>query len=112
LVLATGDAEKNRQFFAEHKVSCPVLLQNDGEVAKAYQAHGTPTGYLVSAEGRIASELAMGADALLALAAEPGSSRREEAPSSLHQPSALNHQPCSTSPSSNAGRSTAASTSR
>ena len=68
LIITTGDAEKNRQFFAEHKVGCPVLLQNDGEVAKAYQVNGTPAGYLVSAEGKIASELAIGAEALLKLA--------------------------------------------
>ena len=68
LIVSTGDAKKNRQFFAEHNVSCPVLLQDDGEVAKAYQAHGTPTGYLVSAEGKIASGLAVGAEVLLALA--------------------------------------------
>src|SRR6185369_9122176 len=71
LILTTGDAVKNRQFFGEHKVACPVLLQNDGEVAKAYQANGTPTGYLVSANGKIASELAIGTEALLKLASQP-----------------------------------------
>jgi hypothetical protein len=45
-----------------------VLQQNDGEVAKAYQVNGTPMGYLVSADGKIASELAIGSEALLALA--------------------------------------------
>lgn len=44
LLLTTGDAEKNGEFFAEHKVGCPVLVQQDGEVAKAYQANGTPSG--------------------------------------------------------------------
>src|ERR1051326_8433737 len=68
LILTTGDAEMNRQFFSEHKLRCPVLLQNGGEVAKDYHANGTPSGYLVSAEGKIASELTMGAEALLALA--------------------------------------------
>jgi peroxiredoxin len=68
LILTTGSAEENRQFFAEHNIHCPVLLQEDGEVAKAYDANGTPSGYLISAEGKIASELAMGAEALLALA--------------------------------------------
>jgi peroxiredoxin len=71
LILSTGDAGKNRQFFAEHKVACPVLLQNDGEVAKTYQVNGTPAGYLVSAEGKVASELAVGAEALLKLASQP-----------------------------------------
>ena len=69
LIITTGDAEMNRQFFSEHKLTCPVLLQKDMEVATAYQANGTPTGYLIGAEGKIASELAVGADALLALAA-------------------------------------------
>jgi peroxiredoxin len=67
LILTSGDAEKNHQFFAEQKIGCPVLLENDSEVAKAYQAHVTPSGYLISAERKIASELAMGAEALLAL---------------------------------------------
>src|SRR5205814_5273053 len=67
----TGDAERNRQLFAEHKLSCPVLLQNDGEVAKVYQANGAPTGYLINADGKIASGLAIGAEALLKLASQP-----------------------------------------
>jgi peroxiredoxin len=68
LVVSVGDAETNRQFFSEHKLTCPVLLQKDGEIAAAYQARGTPSGYLISPEGTIASELAMGAESLLALA--------------------------------------------
>ncbi len=68
LLVSTGDAETNRQFFAEHKLDCLVLLQKQTEVATVYQANGTPGGYLISPGGRIASELAMGADALLALA--------------------------------------------
>ena len=34
-------------------------LQQDMEVARAYQAQGTPTGYLIKAEGKISSELAV-----------------------------------------------------
>jgi hypothetical protein len=37
------------------------------EVATAYKANGTPTGYLIHSEGKIASELAVGGEALLAL---------------------------------------------
>ena len=67
LILTTGDAEKNRQLFAEHQVDCPVLLQKEMEVAAAYQANGTPSGYLIRADGKVASGLAMGGDALLEL---------------------------------------------
>jgi peroxiredoxin len=69
LIITTGDAQQNREFLSQHKITGPVLLQKQSEVATAYQANGTPSGYLISAEGKIASELAIGAEALLALAA-------------------------------------------
>jgi peroxiredoxin len=68
LVVTTGDPEETRKLVAEHGIGCPVLLEKHGEVSSRYQAGGTPTGYLIDAEGRIASELAIGAAALLALA--------------------------------------------
>ena len=40
-------------------------------MAKVYQANGTPTGYLINADGKIASGLAIGAEALLKLASQP-----------------------------------------
>jgi peroxiredoxin len=71
LVITTGDAEENRKLVAEHGLRCPVLLQEQMEVASRYQSHGTPIGYLIDPQGRIASEIAVGADALLALTAGP-----------------------------------------
>src|SRR6516162_1540820 len=67
LIISTGGSEANRTLFDEHKLDCPVLLQKGSEVAEAYKANGTPSGYLVNADGKIASELAMGAEALLKL---------------------------------------------
>ena len=67
LIVTAGDAEKNRPLFDEHQLDCPVLLQEGTEVADAYQANGTPSGYLVSVGGKIASELAMGGEALMEL---------------------------------------------
>jgi peroxiredoxin len=67
LIISTGEAESNRVLFEEHKLTCPVLLQKESEVAAAYQANGTPSGYLINAEGKIDSELVMGGDALLEL---------------------------------------------
>jgi peroxiredoxin len=68
LVISTGDAAENRRLAAEHGIRCPVLLQTDDEVARRYQARGTPMGYLLDEKGKIASELAVGSQALLALA--------------------------------------------
>jgi peroxiredoxin len=77
LVISTGDVEANRQLFNEHKLSCPVLLQKEMEVAAAYKSNGTPSGYLISPEGKIASGLAIGAEALLEFAREPRSEKSQ-----------------------------------
>jgi len=77
LLVSTGDPEKNRQLFIEHNVTCPVFLQKEMEVATSYKAHGTPTGYLINADGKIASELAVGGDALLGLAKGSPASKSE-----------------------------------
>jgi peroxiredoxin len=72
LILTTGDAEENRRLVTAHGIRCPVLLQEDREVASLYRVDGTPMGYLIDEHGRTASALAAGAAALLALAgAEP-----------------------------------------
>lgn len=67
LVVSTGDPEENRLLVQEYGLRCPVLLQQGMEVASLYEAHGTPMGCLVDESGAIASPLAAGADALLAL---------------------------------------------
>jgi len=87
LIVTTGDAARNQQLFAEHKIDCPVLLQNDGEVAKAYHANGTPSGYLISSEGKIASALALGTAAVLALANESAQPQNGQAPPDGHRAS-------------------------
>jgi peroxiredoxin len=85
LILTTGGPQENRQFFAEHNINCPVLLQKDTEVAKAYQANGTPGGYLISPDGKIVSQLAMGSDALLALASGRSTQPTTPNPQTLDQ---------------------------
>src|SRR5205823_3579999 len=71
LVITTGSADENRKLFAEHEMHAPVLLQQGMEVGSQYQCNGTPMGYLIDEQGKIASELAIGAPALLALTQGP-----------------------------------------
>lgn len=68
VVVTTGDAEENRKVVERFGIRCPVLLQQQMEVAAKYRAHGTPMGYRIDGAGRIASELAEGAEPLLRLA--------------------------------------------
>jgi peroxiredoxin len=70
LLVSTGDAAENQKLVAEYGIQCPVLLQKQMEVAAQYGVSGTPIGYLVDEQGRIASEMAVGAESLLALAKE------------------------------------------
>jgi peroxiredoxin len=86
LVISTGDAETNRHLFNEHRLVGPVLLQKETEVAALYKANGTPSGYLINPEGKISSRLAIGADALLEIAAEPRDNLREKALDSAAEP--------------------------
>src|SRR5262249_7110846 len=78
------EAEENRKLVKEHGIQCPVLLDvSPMEVASRYQAHGTPIGYLIDEQGQIASELAVGSQALLALAA--GQAPAAAGPAKGHQ---------------------------
>src|SRR5829696_1816819 len=64
LVVSTGSAEDNRAMGLRSTV---VLDENFG-VGSAFGASGTPSAVLVDRKGKIASELAVGAPAVLALA--------------------------------------------
>ena len=68
LVVTTGDVEENRRLIEQFGIRGPVLLQEQMEVAHQLRAQGTPMGYRIDAQGRIASELTVGAEPLLELA--------------------------------------------
>ncbi len=68
-LISRGSLEVNRSKASEHGITT-LLLQQDREVAEAYQAHGTPTAVLLRPDGTIGSSaLAAGADAIRALVA-------------------------------------------
>ena len=62
-VVSRGDAGSNRANAEQHGLR-QVLLQSDSEVAHAYRYDGTPSAVLVGTDGRIASPVAGGADAI------------------------------------------------
>jgi peroxiredoxin len=77
LVVTTGDAEENRKLVEQFGIRCLVLLQKEMEVASKFRAQGTPMGYRIDSQGRIASELAVGAESLLKLATGKALHRHE-----------------------------------
>jgi thiol-disulfide isomerase/thioredoxin/uncharacterized membrane protein YphA (DoxX/SURF4 family) len=68
-LISRGTAEENRAKSAEHGLTS-VLLQQDWEVAEAYQVNGTPSAVLVSPDGTVGSPVAGGAEAIRALVAD------------------------------------------
>jgi hypothetical protein len=72
-VVSGGDAETNRAM----GLRAPVVLDASFSIGRAFEANGTPMALLVDAEGRVASDLAAGAEAVLRLAgARPGHTER------------------------------------
>jgi peroxiredoxin/uncharacterized membrane protein YphA (DoxX/SURF4 family) len=67
-VISHGTPQANRSKMHEHGIT-RVLLQQDREVASAYQSFATPGAVLIDREGKIGSPLAQGAEAIRALVA-------------------------------------------
>ena len=64
LVVSTGSAETNRKL----GLRSTIVLDQNMSVGSTFGANGTPMGVLVDAQGKLASALAAGAPAVLALA--------------------------------------------
>jgi hypothetical protein len=64
LVVSAGTEEDNRAM----GLRSTVVLDQGFSVGSAFGASGTPSAVLVDAEGKVASEVAVGAPAVLALA--------------------------------------------
>ncbi|MDQ3862609.1 MAG: hypothetical protein M3317_03760, partial [Actinomycetota bacterium] len=64
LVVSAGTEESNR----EMGLSSTVVLDQNFAAGRAFGAAGTPSAVLVDTEGRIATEVAVGAQAVLEMA--------------------------------------------
>ena len=63
VLISSGSGEENQRM----ELNAPILLDNDFALGSAFGAGGTPSAVLIDAQGRIASELAVGATAVLEL---------------------------------------------
>ena len=69
VLLAAGGADANRKLVEERGLVCTVLLLDDADV-EFFTGLGTPSAYLTDEAGRVASDLAIGADLVPKLARE------------------------------------------
>ena len=67
LIVTTGTADANRAM----GLKSPMVLDQGFQTGRAFGATGTPSAVLVEADGTIGSEVAVGAQAVLALASNP-----------------------------------------
>jgi peroxiredoxin len=67
VLISHGDVDANRTMATSDKWSCDVVVEEEWDVAAQFKSAGTPSGYLVGADGRIASKQAIGSQALLEL---------------------------------------------
>ncbi len=70
LLVTSGTADANRAM----GLRAPMVLDQAFATGRAFGATGTPSAVLVDAKGRIASDVAVGAQAVLALAGSPAQS--------------------------------------
>lgn len=93
-LISRGTAEENRAKASEHGLS-QVLLQQDREMATAYQAYGTPSAVVVRPDGSIGSPLAQGAEEIRALVARSASGvPAAPLPLAAYPPPANGNGPC------------------
>ena len=69
VMVSRGDPDRNRRKVAQHGLTFPVVLQEQWKLSREYAKFATPIAYLIDEKGRIAADIALGTDAILALPA-------------------------------------------
>jgi hypothetical protein len=70
ILVGRGDREENRRKAAQHGIQFPVVLQEKWRLSKEYGIFTTPVAFLIGEDGVIAKDVAVGKDAILAVAHE------------------------------------------
>jgi len=67
LMVSRGDRADNLAKVSQLGLTFPLVLQKQWEISRLYGMFATPIGYLIDERGLISREVAVGADAILAL---------------------------------------------
>jgi len=70
ILVGRGSEEENREKARKFGFDFPVVLQDKWKLSKEYGIFATPVAFLIAEDGLIAQDVAVGKDAILALAAE------------------------------------------
>jgi peroxiredoxin len=70
IMIGRGDAGENRRKAEQFGIRFPVVLQDKWKLSKEYGIFATPVAFLVGEDGVILKNVAVGADAITALAQE------------------------------------------
>ena len=66
-MVSQGQRDENRTKIKHHGLTFPVVLQKQWEVSRDYAFFATPVAYLINAAGVIATDIAVGVDAIMEL---------------------------------------------
>src|SRR5262249_5298112 len=67
LLVSRGEWVENAAKAEDHGLTLPIVLQKQWEISRSYAMFATPIAYLIDAEGRIAADVAAGAEPIRAL---------------------------------------------
>jgi peroxiredoxin len=70
ILVGRGNKEENRRKAEQFGFRFPVVVQDNWKLSKQYGIFATPVAFFIGENGVIASDVAMGKDAILALAAD------------------------------------------
>jgi peroxiredoxin len=65
LMVSRGDLEENRRWTSTHRITFPLVLQQQWEISRAYFIFATPAAYLIGEQGLIITDALVGSDAIL-----------------------------------------------
>jgi peroxiredoxin len=68
VLVGRGDGAENRRKAEQHGLRFPVVLQEKWKLSKEYGIFTTPVAFLISKDGVVEKDVAVGKDAILALA--------------------------------------------